>query len=63
MDPGWIFVIIILVGFVTYMIVGVIVKKFVFKSEGMEVIPNHSFWADLPGLVKDGAVYFFNKLT
>jgi hypothetical protein len=31
---------------------GVVVQKFYFKREGLEIIPNSVFWLALPGLVK-----------
>ncbi len=31
---------------------GVVVQKFYFKREGLEIIPNSEFWLALPGLVK-----------
>jgi hypothetical protein len=37
---------------VVYFAAGVVVQKFVFKKEGMEMIPNSAFWLALPGLVK-----------
>ena len=35
-----------------YFIAGVVFMKFVKKAEGKEVIPNVSFWAALPVLIK-----------
>jgi len=62
-DPGWIFVIIVLGGLALYFVVGVIVKKFVFKAETVpEMIPQYEFWTSLPLLIKDGAVYSYLKV-
>jgi len=64
LSGGWIFVIILLCGSVLYLLVGVVVKWKVMNTEpGTELIPNIDFWRDLPGLIKDGAVYVKNKLT
>ena len=55
-----------LVGFILYFIVGFILCKFVWKKEGLEVIPNVAFWKDLPFLLKDGVMFWvdlFRKLT
>jgi hypothetical protein len=37
---------------VVYLAVGVAVQKFVFKEEGVRLIPNSDLWLALPGLVK-----------
>lgn len=46
---------------VVYLVGGVAYNKFHAKREGIELIPNVSFWMALPGLVKDGHLYTFNK--
>ncbi|XP_076437068.1 cation-dependent mannose-6-phosphate receptor-like [Babylonia areolata] len=48
---------------IVYVVAGVLYMKFVKKSEGKELIPNHSFWTALPGLVKDGALYTFRRVS
>jgi hypothetical protein len=35
-----------------YFVAGVVVQKFVFKKEGVEMVPNSGFWLVLPGLIK-----------
>jgi hypothetical protein len=37
---------------VVYFAGGVVVQKFYFRREGLEIIPNSVFWLALPGLVK-----------
>jgi hypothetical protein len=37
---------------VVYFVAGVVVQKFVFKKEGVEMVPNSAFWLVLPGLIK-----------
>lgn len=37
---------------VIYLVVGVLVNKFVRGATGAELIPNRSFWAELPSLIK-----------
>jgi hypothetical protein len=37
---------------VVYFVAGVAVQKFVFKKEGVEMVPNSAFWLVLPGLIK-----------
>jgi hypothetical protein len=44
-----------------YVVGGFIFLKFVRKAEGIEAIPNYSFWGMLPGLIKDGIVFAVNK--
>jgi len=61
MDGGWVFVIIVLVGFSVYFIVGLIIKKVKFDAHGTDLIPNRDFWCGLPGLMKDGALFLVNK--
>ena len=38
----------------TYVVVGVLVKKYWKGAEGVELIPNYHFWKDFPFLVKVG---------
>ena len=42
-----------------YLIVGMIVKKIVYKSEGINLIPNIEFWKDAPALAIDGIIFVF----
>lgn len=41
---------------VLYFIFGVMMRRRL-GSRGVESIPNHAFWAELPSLVRDGAYY------
>lgn len=43
-----------------YLALGICTKKFLMGATGVEVIPNISFWMDLPNLVK---VSNYNKLN
>jgi len=63
LDGGWVFIIILVVGFVVYVVAGVIIKKVKFDATGSDLMPNKDFWTALPGLVKDGVVFFFQKIT
>ncbi len=58
---GWIFVIIVTVGFAVYCIAGAIFG-YVKGARGKEMIPNLSFWTDLPALIKDGAFFAKDKV-
>jgi hypothetical protein len=48
-----------------YLIGGALIKWKVYDAEPMsiDIIPNVSFWGALPFLVKDGFVYFLNKVS
>jgi len=39
---------------VLYLLIGMIVKKIVYKSSGLDMIPNADFWKDTPHLFVDG---------
>ncbi|CAG9583161.1 unnamed protein product [Danaus chrysippus] len=52
---------IILFSFVAlYLALGICTKKFLMGATGIEVIPNLSFWSDLPNLVRDGWAFALN---
>ncbi|XP_077979001.1 uncharacterized protein LOC144434424 [Glandiceps talaboti] len=57
LSVGSILCIIALVLVIVYIIVGVLVMKFVKHEEGVELIPNKGFWVSLPGLIKDGFLF------
>jgi hypothetical protein len=49
---------------VIYLIFGMIFKKLVYGSVGINLIPNANFWRNLPNLFKEGVLltfYCFNK--
>ena len=58
---GWVFVMIVLIPLSVYFAVGVAYKRFKLGNEWRDSIPNAEFWADLPGLVKDGCGFFVAK--
>ena len=33
------------------------------EARGVEAIPNIEFWRSLPGLIKDGCVFSWSKIT
>eukprot|EP01088_Endostelium_zonatum_P011420 TRINITY_DN25554_c0_g1_i1.p1 TRINITY_DN25554_c0_g1~~TRINITY_DN25554_c0_g1_i1.p1 ORF type:complete len:275 (-),score=61.05 TRINITY_DN25554_c0_g1_i1:65-889(-) len=63
LSVGWILIIVFFGLLVLYFLIGAGVQKFYFKSEGVEIIPNHGFWFAFPGLVKDGNVYTYRKIS
>ncbi|KAL0489945.1 M6PR [Acrasis kona] len=59
---GGLLMVLLVVVFVLYFIIGSIVCKFAFKKEGKEIIPNVDFWTSLPGLVVDGPMLFVDLI-
>lgn len=57
-STGTILVIIFFVVLVVYLVAGVLFMKYRRGATGREVIPNIEFWSSLPGLIKDGCVFF-----
>ncbi|XP_048754180.2 uncharacterized protein LOC125665540 [Ostrea edulis] len=47
---------------VTYLVAGTVFTMGVRKSRGKEAIPNVTFWTALPGLIKDGFKFTFQKV-
>eukprot|EP00760_Papus_ankaliazontas_P027370 PhM_4_TR3300/c0_g1_i1/m.23798 len=56
---GGIFLIVFFVGSALYLSVGFAYNYRMKELRGVEAVPNLEFWKDLPGLCKDGCVYFF----
>ncbi|PRP74617.1 hypothetical protein PROFUN_03539 [Planoprotostelium fungivorum] len=59
---GWIISIVFLGLVVLYLIVGIIVNKFVMKKESTEVIPNVHVWQSVGAHVKDGFKFTYRKI-
>jgi len=48
---------------VMYVIIGILINRYGRGIESMpELLPNHSFWADFPFLVKDGVVFTYGGI-
>ena len=62
LSGGSIFLILFFVGAFVYLVGGILFNKYKRGLSGSELIPNIGFWRDLPGLVKDGCVFSFNKV-
>ncbi|XP_057293141.1 uncharacterized protein LOC130621806 [Hydractinia symbiolongicarpus] len=62
LSTGTVLCIILLVIIFLYVVIGVIVNKYIRKLEGEEVFLNIKFWKDFPSLVKDGFVFTKNKV-
>ena len=61
LSGGSIFLILFFVGAFVYFVGGVLFMKYRRGASGADLIPNVGFWRDLPGLVRDGCVFSFNK--
>ncbi|XP_065052622.1 cation-dependent mannose-6-phosphate receptor-like [Rhopilema esculentum] len=61
-STGTVLCILLLVAVVIYLALGIVINKYARKKEGKELVPNASFWADFPSLVKDGCVFSFGKV-
>jgi len=59
---GTIFLIILLVTTFLYIVLGCFYKTKYKGTTGRESCPNFTFWSTLPGLVKDGCVFTWQKL-
>ena len=62
LSGGSIFLILFFVGAFVYFVGGILFNKYRRGMTGTEVIPNIGFWRDLPGLVRDGCMFSFNKV-
>jgi len=60
---GTIFIIVLICLAAVYLVAGVAFNHFAKHNAGLELIPNLSFWADLPSLVKDGCLYIWSKFS
>jgi len=58
---GEVFLIILFCGAALYVIVGVIVNRFVRHMNGIEMLPNVAFWGGVFGLIKDGGRFIMLK--
>jgi len=58
---GEVFLIIFFCGIALYVVVGVIVNRFVRKMNGIEMLPNVAFWGGFFGLIKDGGRFITLK--
>ncbi|XP_064392216.1 cation-dependent mannose-6-phosphate receptor-like isoform X2 [Halichondria panicea] len=56
---GIVLICVVLGAVILYFIIGSIVMFQVKGARGIEVVPNYSFWKDLPFLIKDGFLFTF----
>jgi len=60
---GWLVIFFICIFIFLYVIIGVAVKFKKYEARGIELVPNISFWVEVPFLFKDGCVFFANKVS
>eukprot|EP01120_Amphizonella_sp_Union-15-10_P014217 TRINITY_DN6821_c0_g1_i2.p1 TRINITY_DN6821_c0_g1~~TRINITY_DN6821_c0_g1_i2.p1 ORF type:complete len:223 (+),score=29.64 TRINITY_DN6821_c0_g1_i2:215-883(+) len=58
---GTILLILLFVVIIVYIISGILFNKFKKGESGMSLVPNLEFWKQLPGLVKDGALFIWSR--
>lgn len=54
LSPGSILLIIFFSLLSAYLIAGVIIQKFRYNASGADLMPNSTFWFELPSLIRDG---------
>jgi hypothetical protein len=59
---GIVLIVVAFLGLLTYFIVGIIINKFKFQKQGLNMIPQKGFWFDLPFLIKDGFFFTFGPI-
>jgi hypothetical protein len=58
LSGGWIFIILFFVAVILYFLCGCLFKHYRQGTMGLESTPNVDFWRELPGLLKDGCIFF-----
>ena len=61
LSGGWIFIIILIVVSFVYCVGGAMFMRYRRGASGVEMVPNWTFWKDLPGLVRDGCSFSWQK--
>ncbi|XP_013394166.1 uncharacterized protein LOC106161693 [Lingula anatina] len=60
LSTGSILLIVFFTTVTSYFVVGVLYNKTVYAASGTALIPHYQFWSDLPGLIKDGYLFFIS---
>ncbi|XP_060074317.1 uncharacterized protein LOC132554038 [Ylistrum balloti] len=55
---GAIFCVVFICLVATYLVVGMLYRQAVHRAMGLQLLPNLTFWTSLPGLIKDGYLFF-----
>lgn len=56
---GLILCLVLLAIVILYVVIGMLLNIFLFHKRGIEILPNFTFWVNLPGLLVDGAKFTF----
>jgi hypothetical protein len=59
---AWTFNVCFLAAVIIYLVGGAYYNKTTKGMRGLEALPHRDFWRELPGLVKEGTIFFFSKL-
>ncbi|XP_033762752.1 uncharacterized protein LOC117344197 [Pecten maximus] len=59
-SPGTIICVVLACLIATYLVVGILYRKAVHGATGFQLLPNSIFWSSLPGLIKDGYLFFIS---
>ncbi|XP_065196060.1 cation-dependent mannose-6-phosphate receptor-like [Sycon ciliatum] len=60
LSVGSVLTIIFFVVLIAYIVGGAVYLRGARGAEGLEMIPNYTFWTALPGYIKDGVVFLFS---
>jgi hypothetical protein len=60
---GGLIMVLIIAGFMSYMIIGCFIKYKKYKATGFQMIPNGTFWKNFPFLVKDGIIFTIEGIS
>jgi len=62
-DFGWVFIIILGSSLILYILGGFALNRFYLEKQGMDQMPNWSFWKDLPSLVWEGCLFCYRRIA
>ena len=62
MSIGDVLLLVFFLALFLYFAVGICVQIFVRKRSGINAVPNKDFWTALPGLIKDGSNFTYNRI-
>lgn len=62
LDGGWIFLIVLFSCLVVYFVAGAVWQYKRHEAQGTDLVIHKEFWSSVPGLVKDGNIFFYHKI-
>lgn len=51
------------VAIIVYFVAGILLNKYKYNKNGLDLIPNVQFWKDVPYLVKDGGLLIMDGVN